>query len=648
VTHTVDELRFTIKQLEQGIEIKTAEATQKRQDFERTVAEIADADQAVQVYRSALTAARQELNEAEIEEAAAERADHIQSDIASLVKSFTRIASDKPWFIGTGQDDPILAHQWQAAQFGAVARRWILGDGPGLGKTRSVIAWLDLIRAKKVLIVCEPNVVEQFEGEVLTLAPHRKVVSLYKRTPKQKHEILDTLGEAAVVMVNFEVWRRDHDIIAKLLDWEIDTVIVDEAHNLKTTSTSNFKLVKTIIAADNVCPNCGGHIYGLYDPEKLKMAPSRKVPQPCPTCGWKVNMKQHGFDTLMSSRSVKNLALTTGTPILNDPLDLFSLLTLVNPILFPTKADFKRNYLLNNVHTDKLEWRGGAMTKLKPMLADIFLARTLDDAGIELPPQHINVWPVPLSQSEYPLQYRTIKQISETAQIILDSGEEASIMETMSLITRKRQASVCPSGIVIRDTRPDSPTYGEILLDVGTEVTESVKLDVIQERILHYRSEGRVQIVFSQFKTALSEFEKRLTAAGVRVARFDGDTPDKLRLEIKHNLNRANGEPPKWDVVLANYRTGGTGLTFTAVTVTHILDEEWGPGKRDQAYHRTRRIGQPDETLVWVYRIPGSIDTWMSNTIKRKENIIDGFNEGMQSQELTETFLEGLQNGSIL
>jgi predicted component of type VI protein secretion system len=45
-----------------------------------------------------------------------------------------------------------------------------------------------------------------------------------------------------------------------------------------------------------------------------------------------------------------------------------------------------------------------------------------------------------------------------------------------------------------------------------------------------------VQIVFSQFKTALSEFEKRLTAAGVRVARFDGDTPDKLRLEIKHNL----------------------------------------------------------------------------------------------------------------
>jgi hypothetical protein len=70
-------------------------------------------------------------------------------------------------------------------------------------------------------------------------------------------------------------------------------------------------------------------------------------------------------------------------------------------------------------------------------------------------------------QSEYPLQYRTIKQISETAQIILDSGEEASIMETMSLITRKRQANVCPSGIVIKDTRPDSPTYGEVLLDVG-------------------------------------------------------------------------------------------------------------------------------------------------------------------------------------
>jgi SNF2 family DNA or RNA helicase len=287
VTHTVDELRFTIEQLERGIETKTAEAAQKRQDFERTVAEIADADQAVQVYRSALTAARQELNEAEIEAAASERADHIQDDIASLIASFTRIASDKPWFIGTGQDDPILAHQWQAAQFGAVARRWILGDGPGLGKTRSVIAWLDLIQAKRCSSCASPTWSSSSRARFSRSRRTAQVVSLYKLTPKQKHEILDTLPDEAVVMVNFEVWRRDHDIIAKLLDWELDTVIVDEAHNLKTTSTSNFKLVKTIIAADNVCPSCGGHIYGLYDPEKLKRSPEPQS-STAVSRGWRV------------------------------------------------------------------------------------------------------------------------------------------------------------------------------------------------------------------------------------------------------------------------------------------------------------------------------------------------------------------------
>jgi hypothetical protein len=105
--------------------------------------------------------------------------------------------------------------------------------------------------------------------------------------------------------------------------------------------------MKTIIAADNVCPSCGGHIYGLYDPEKLKRSRAEKSHS-------RVHIvmarrsdvdKQHGFDILMSSRSVKNVGFTTGTPILNDPIDLFSCCTLVNPILFPTKADFQRNYL---------------------------------------------------------------------------------------------------------------------------------------------------------------------------------------------------------------------------------------------------------------------------------------------------------------
>ena len=670
---SVEELREIVVQLEGGIESKTQELSGFRRQFEEAVSCISETEQVIQTYRSTLTDARRELAQAETREAAQERAAYMDDDIKGLVAKFLRIAEDKPWFTGTGNDDSILPHQWQACQFGAVAKRWILGDGVGLGKTRSVVAWLDLVEAKRVLIVCEANIANQFAGEVMTLAPHRTIINLYDLRPSQKdnkkitvpmkkHALLDSLMsmDEAIVVVNFEVWRKDHDIIAKLLDWEMDTVVVDEAHNLKTTSTANFKYLKTLIAVDNVCAKCSGHIQGLYDPEHLRAKPSKKVPQPCEHCGWRIGEptgKKYAtkFDTLMSTRSVKNVCFTTGTPILNDPTDLFSLLHLVNPILFPTKAAFQREYLTMNYHANKWEFRTGAMTKLKPMLSDIFLARTLEDTGIVLPEQNVRVWPVELDKNVYAKQYRTIKQISEAAQIILDSGEEASIMHLMSLITRKRQANVWPGGIVITDTRKESPTYGDILLDVGTEVRESVKMDEIADHIIKLKDVGDefgqkhpVQLVFSQFKTGLAEFEDRLRDRGLSVARFDGDTTNKLRAEIKHNLNRSNEELPKWDVVLMNYKTGGTGLNLTWATATHILDEEWGPGKRNQAYGRSKRIGQTERTLVFVYRIPRSIDTWMSNTIKRKESLIEGFKEGMEAQEMIEDFRTQLANGTIL
>jgi len=157
--------------------------------------------------------------------------------------------------------------------------------------------------------------------------------------------------------------------------------------------------------------------------------------------------------------------------------------------------------------------------------------------------------------------------------------------------------------------------------------------------------------VFSQFTTALDAFGERLEQAGLRVALLTGATPRKLRQEIKDNFYLAKGEEPKWDIILCNYKTGGTGLNLTSATATHIIDEEWNPGKRDQAYARTDRIGQELENDVYIYRIPASIDTWMSNTIYRKEQMVAAFSDTMTdgSSEMTaESLSEAMRTGEIL
>ena len=573
-----------------------------------------------------------------------EQGESVRADVARLESKYRKLAEGRVWHDGGEDVGAILPFQWRGTLFGAGAKRWILGDGMGLGKTRQSIGWLDLVKAKKVLIVCQADICDQFAGELMTLAPHRNVFNLYKKTPKTRHAQMDKIlaTEEACVVVNYEIWRKDKDLLAKFMDWQIDTIIVDEAHNLKNTATSNFRYIEMLMKIDNVCPKCKQHIKGLYgDDKKLK---------PCWSCGWKKGeltpvRYAYKLDEWLSSKSVKNVCFTTGTPILNSPMDIYALLHLCDPMLFARKSQFLQTFCTQNYASGKFEFRAGQLDNLRPLISGRFIARTREDAGIVLPVQRKHVVRVDLDPEVYKDQYKIVRQLSERAQIMLDSGESMTIMHLISLITRKRQANVWPAGIELKNAE------GEVIFSVGQEVKESVKLDVALEQILAIHAEGRRQVVFSQFSTALVGFSEILKANGLRVALLTGATPRKERQEIKDNFYEAKKEEPKWDIILCNYKTGGTGLNLTSASATHIIDEEWNPGKRDQAYARTDRIGQSEESDVYIYRIPASIDTWMSNTIHRKEQMVSAFQDTMTDEGVGMTFeslSEAMKSGEIL
>ena len=577
---------------------------------------------------------------------------------------FQQRAEGKPWLEG------IFDHQWRGACYGAVAKRWILGDEPGLGKTRTVTGWMDLIGARRIILFAEANVAGQFADEIRELAPHRRVVALNGLSRDSRHSSIDDLPflQQAVVVVNFEMFRRDRHALAKLARWRADTVIVDEAHNLKATKTGTFKDVQTVVFYDNTCRECKGPIEGLYD-EQYWEEYGRKKTKPCPTCGWtkpspsteaaSLSGYPHRLAKALSTKSVQNLALLTGTPILNNPGDLYALIHLIDPVAWPTFEGYKKLYLEQNYFTNRWEWKDGALEALKSGLKGRFLQRkkadvfTRDDErggwilpnGGFLPDQSVQVIDVELDRKRYPLQYRTIRQITERAMIELDSGEQANIMAIIAVMTRKRQANVWPGGIEIKDKD------GEVLFSVGQEVQESAKIDALVDNVAHLWQQGARQVVFSHFTTALGELEKRLVRKGLRVARLDGSVTKKYKDGVKEDfyLAKTPGRG-RYDVVLAQYRSGGTGLNLTAATETHILDEEWSPGKKAQSYHRTFRIGQVSKTRVWVYRLRGTIDQWLANLLDQKEEMIEAF-EGsvtVTKSDLKNGLLEGMRDGSIL
>ena len=622
----------------------SVEASEKRKQIEKLLKQVEVDDQEERQRKKQITELRKEDERRQRRDESLEQAEQVRDDVVQLEEKYKKLAVGKPWYDGNDDVGSVLPFQWRGALFGAGAKRWVLGDRMGLGKTRQSIGWLDLVEARKVLVVCQADICDQFAGEVMTLAPHREVINLYKKTPKKRHALMEKIlaSDDAVVVVNFEIWRKDKDLLAKLMDWRIDTMIVDEAHNLKNTTTSNFKYVEMLVKCDNVCPSCKGHIRGLHDKDK-------KV-KSCPQCGWSKGQLTpvryaYKLDEWLSTKSMKNICFTTGTPILNSPLDIYALLHLCDPMLFARKTQFLQTFCIQNYHSGKVEFRDGQLDNLKPLIAGRFIARDRHDAGIVLPVQRKHVIRVDLDDTVYEKQANIIRQLSQRAQIMLDSGESMTIMHLIALITRKRQANVWPAGIELRDAE------GEIVFSVGEEVQESVKLDAALEHILQIHAEGRRQVVFSQFSTALQGFKDILEENGLRVALLTGATPKKERDEIKNNFYLAKGEEPKWDIILCNYKTGGTGLNLTAATATHIIDEEWNPGKRDQAYARTDRIGQEMENDVYIYRIPASIDTWMSNTIHRKEQMVSAFNDTMvdEGADMTaENLSEAMRTGEIL
>jgi SNF2 family DNA or RNA helicase len=466
-------------------------------------------------------------------------------------------------------------HQWEGAMTIAHYGSTILGDGTGTGKTLTAIMSMDMKQAKKILVVTPADVVSSFTEDFTLFAPHRNVLPLEGANPRFRQTVNQVLRSSAeyVVVTNYEsLWRESK----WLGEFSWDDIYIDEAHNMK-------------------------------------------------------NEKGLTFDTL-SQFQYKNCVPMTATSILNEPGDLFTSLNMIDPQRFYDKYRFLAIYCMQD-SSGKWVFKPGGEKALMKQLSGRILKRTIEEVAPNLPKQTVHEVLVP-RQIIPEAQHTIMQQLANFAAIQLDSGESTSIQAIIALITRERQAATFPAGIEVKITEkmheenPALPPVGTVIFKVPTD-TPAIKLDMAEDKLERVIKSGKRCVVFSQFKTALVDLQHRLEKRGLRVARFDGDTNKATRLQIKRDFLRpASGNRKTeyhYDVVLANYKTGGVGLTFTEATYMLCLDEEWNPAKNSQAWARIHRIGQTEETTVDILRVEKSIDMWMKTLNEKKLAIVNGF-----------------------
>lgn len=609
----IEDLYEKVRVLQEKIQDNRNELKDLNANMHQSEAELNRIDAIIADYRMQLEQLRRELARAEAEENAYRR-------LMLETEEFDRITADAPWRTAA------FKHQVTGAKQMAAMRKGFLGDKRGLGKTLQSVAYSDMLQSQRILYVLPKKFTGNLYREVSRWAGNRVIVHLSDFKRDLWMPILNGLAKAPefTVIINLEAWRRDTAILRTLARMQFDTMIIDEAHYINNSATAGYKGVKALAFAPNKCPNCPTSMI----PEHIKEAKRWG----CTQCGY--------FSTEVTEfQSIQNILVMTGSGIINRPGDLWSLLHLLDPIAFPALKFFLRDFCVQ-YGQNTWGWKYGAEERLTSQLGLRYLARTRETAGVQVPPQTIQYIEFDFEQEDYGRQWRLYRELEQNFILRLNGEEVMPVTEIIAQLTRLRQIMTWPHGIEFVEKDPETK---EVLSRRKVECPESVKIDQAV-RLIHELVDGGERVVlFSKFTAPLYELENRLIMSGIPTAVYTGQTDDFTRdqIQLDFDVRTASKTNPAFKVLLATFSSAGESVNFNAATSCIFLDREWNPAKEDQAAGRIQRIGQENETTVFILHARGTIDGWMRRLVSNKAEMIEGFENAAEvARELLEAIRE--------
>lgn len=438
----------------------------------------------------------------------------------------------------------------------------VLADDMGLGKTVQAIAMFQRIREleqtardagetpsiRPFLVVAPTSVTPNWVSEIRRFAPELRVVSTPGTAASTGRTPRQLAQDHDVIVTSYALLRLDEQLWTQL-EWS--AVVLDEAQFVKNPRT-----------------------------------------------------RAHRAARALSSPTV--LAVT-GTPLENGLTDLWALLALTAPGLFPSRRRFAESYQRPiEVSGDR-----AALSRLRRRIAPFMLRRTKDAVDLQLPPKIEQSLEIQLSEEHRRLYDMHLqRERSKVLGLLQDlNGNRFTIFQSL---TKLRLMALDPG-----------------LVDPQLEVSSS-KLDALFERIPEILSEGHRPLVFSQFTGFLKLAAARLERMGIAFSYLDGSTRDRAKPLDDFRSGRTS-------IFLVSLKAGGTGLNLTEADYCFLLDPWWNPMAENQAVDRAHRIGQTRRVFVYRLIAQGTIEQKVLALKSRKAALFDSVmdDDGTFSTALT-------------
>ncbi|HEY5784694.1 MAG TPA: DEAD/DEAH box helicase [Microlunatus sp.] len=435
---------------------------------------------------------------------------------------------------------------YQRDGFGWLVGLWrhrlggVLADDMGLGKTLQTLAMIAHARAQEpdappFLVVAPTSVVTTWASEAARFTPGLDVRTV-TRSQAKRHRSLgeDTVG-ADVVVTSYALLRIDQAAYAEQT-WS--GLILDEAQFVKNHRAKTYQAARAV-------------------PARTKVA-------------------------------------ITGTPVENSLMDLWSMLSLTAPGLFPSAERFA-DYYLRPIERDG---DGLRLAQLRRRIAPLVLRRTKDLVAGELPPKQEQVLEIAL-QAKHARIYQTHLQRERQKVLGLIDDLDDNRFTILQSLTLLRQLALDPA-----------------LIDAQHEGVAASKTEILVEMIREVAQEGHRALVFSQFTSYLRRVQDRLSDAGLSTAYLDGSTTDRQRVIDGFRGGDAS-------VFLISLRAGGFGLNLTEADYCFVLDPWWNPAAEQQAVDRAHRIGQTRPVMVYRLVATDTIEQKVMALKERKSALFD-------------------------
>ncbi|KAH8153453.1 uncharacterized protein LAJ45_02266 [Morchella importuna] len=446
----------------------------------------------------------------------------------------------------------------------------ILADEMGLGKTLQTIALLWTLMkqspfwasgggggapvVRKALIVCPVTLINNWRKEFTTWLGRERVGVF---VADSKANIRDfTHGRVySVMIVGYE---RLQKVQSELRSVDIDIVIADEGHRLKT--------------------------------EKNKSAAAIR-----------------GLNT-------KRRVILSGTPLQNDLHEFYIMVDFVNPGLLESYATFRKEFEGPIVKSrqpgaakrdvEKGRARGEELARITKLFV---LRRTAEILSSYLPPK-----------TEYIVFCRpTPKQLKVYTTILSSPHIESCYRSpdtSLLLITLLKKLCNSPGLLAPHPSRPEHhPTTQALLSAVHPKLLESHssshsgKFRVLDRLLLTlYKTTTEKVVIISNYTSTLDLLSTLLSTRGLTHTRLDGSTPQSKRQDIIDAFNRTDHRATF--ALLLSAKSGGAGINLVGASRLVLFDLDWNPATDAQAMARVHRDGQTRPVVIYRLVTTGCVE----------------------------------------